>query len=620
MPQKTLITSMNHFLNLPDELCARIFQYLHPIKDRLPRLALVCSKWQKILAFTPSLWRRLHIRSGMNLMWYNAIIVRIFLTYGHFVEELSWTTGLKVYEDAFESLPLLTNLKHLKLPIVWNKSVVETVSGLENLEVIYINGGFELTDDDILLLARSCPKLKKVAVNSCWRISAKSVQEFLELCKNLENFKLKVNVGLPLQDYRSDTAMLQGEMLIRSLATSARAETISSLNVNFVSVEMNELWSVVTNLTRLRKLVVSNCETLHGIRLRSASLKSITLYNLWSVLFVSVCAPNLNKMRVENGLESSEHVEVFAANLNSFYIDGSGVVRTLTILSKTLLKFCICNCAAIDRRSLFRCLADNPSLKKLTIGDVGHEDICLDSVHFQSLKNLVLMEDFACRSLNVRCKSLRTLYLAEEAELPSLNRILLVADHLQQISLTSIPFLHNLTIQCQELENLEVNICNDNRLVLDSLVVQATRRIGVLRLFDCRIGAVIVSTPAVGSIVFYRCHVTDYALQMTLGSCCNLQHFSLEKSYGFDQVIIPESTTLNYLNLYGCKNTRKVIIDYHALRGINLSMCKDANLRIQGKRINLHPEHFPQETSIILPDRPLRWTHDAIPKTCIDIV
>ena len=250
-----------YFNRLPDELTARIFSSLHPVHDSLPLMGCVCSKWRKILRETSRLWRKIHIHSEGYKGHHYQVLATIFRVYGSQIHQLTWQSGSRVYESVFSLIPRLTSLTVLRLPILWNHWVVETLSPLSKLEELQINGGFELTDRDLLAAAGNFQSLQRVTLNSCWSVTDRGVENFLHSLPKLVECKLKVNVGLPLADVRSDHAMLQGSMIARTVAESPRvAESITVLSLNFVPIEMEELWGVVNSLTRLRKLCISNCE------------------------------------------------------------------------------------------------------------------------------------------------------------------------------------------------------------------------------------------------------------------------------------------------------------------------------------------------------------------------
>ncbi len=249
-----------YFSRIPDELTARIFSCLHPVHDRLPLLGCVCSKWRKILKETSRLWRKIHIHSDGYKTYDYQVLATIFRVYGSQIQQLTWQSGSRVYESVFNLIPRLTSLTILRLPILWNHWVVETLAPLSKLEEVQINGGFELTDRDLLTAAVNFQSLRRVTLNSCWSVTDRGVESFLSSLPRLVDCKLKINVGLPLADVRSDHAMLQGSMIARTVAESTRAESITMLSLNFVPIEMEELWGVVNSLTRLRKLCISNCE------------------------------------------------------------------------------------------------------------------------------------------------------------------------------------------------------------------------------------------------------------------------------------------------------------------------------------------------------------------------
>ena len=249
-----------YFERLPVELTNRIFGFLNPIEDALPLLAMVNRRWRKILLETPKLWRKIHVHSDDYSSLHYTVVSIIFRVYGAHVRQLTWQTGSRVYESIFCLIPKLISLTTLRLPILWNKWVVDQLAPLSDIEDLQINGGFGLTDADLVQIADNFPELKRVVLNSCWAVTSKGVGRFLDSLPQLADCKLKINEGLPLCDMRSDFAMLQGSMIARSVGDAARASTITVLSLNFVPVEMEDVWGVVNCLPRLRKLSISNCE------------------------------------------------------------------------------------------------------------------------------------------------------------------------------------------------------------------------------------------------------------------------------------------------------------------------------------------------------------------------
>ncbi|XP_038075391.1 uncharacterized protein LOC119743110 [Patiria miniata] len=606
---------LSYFERLPVELTTRIFSFLRPIEDALPLLARVSRRWRKILLDTPKLWRKIHVRSDDYSPLHYTVLSIIFRVYGPHVRELTWQTGSRVYESLFCLIPKLTSLTILRLPILWNKWVVDQLAPLTRLVELQINGGFGLTDPDLLRIAGNFPGLRRVVLGSCWAVTAKGVESFLESLPQLEECKLKINEGLPLCDMRSDFAMLQGSMVARSVGNASRASTITALSLNFVPVEMEEVWGVVNCLPRLKKLSISNCEGLQGIRLHSSSLQKIYLLNLWSVHFVSINAPLLRFLRVDSGLESNEHLEVFAGKLRTLQVDGSGVLRTLTVRGGRLTTAEIRRCPVLDPRSFRSFFLENPFLTDLLLGCVCGDELVLDHIGCPSLERLIIQADFACGGMLLRCPNLRVLQTAEEIELPALRQVIVVAEHLLKVSLVGLPGLTNVMVQCDSLELIEANMCSDDALCLRSFVVHASRHIGFMRLFDCSIGALMLSTPCAYTVVLYRCQISDYSLKMALSGCPNIVHLSVEKCDTLTSVGIPaHASSLKYLNLFGCKSLARVTIDCQGVAAVNLGQCIKTRLFVRGLEYDLGMHPVTKYPKIVLPHQSLRWSHDRVPQ------
>ncbi|KAL8567783.1 hypothetical protein ACOMHN_009091 [Nucella lapillus] len=253
-----------HINELPDEVLVRVFSYLHPIQHELPALALVCRTWRRVLAGSGCLWRDLRVDPRGYRYWHFSLLCAIFRLYGQHVQRLTWHEHSPVYESVFSLIPRLSGLRHLRLPILWTRAVVESLSPLSRLEHVQVNGGFSLTDDDLARVGQSFPDLKAVTLNACWSVSAKGTRHFLGCLPGLTSLKLKVNSGLPLNDVRSERAMGEGGRMVQMVADSAWAPAVSVLCLHFVPIEMDELWTVVKRMTCLKKLSVSNCENCLG--------------------------------------------------------------------------------------------------------------------------------------------------------------------------------------------------------------------------------------------------------------------------------------------------------------------------------------------------------------------
>lgn len=265
---------------LPREIIVRIFRHFDPVCDSLPLLACVCKKWRKVLQETPSLWRKVHVRQTKHdSSSQYAVLGAIFITYGHHVQQLLWEPAMRISESVFYLIPSLSGLTVLSIPITWTRTLVETLSPLSQLTDVFINGGFDLSDEDLLLVAVQFPLLKRVTVSSCWAITWLGLQQFMICLEGLEDCSLKINNSLPVEDARSDRAMTEGSILIRSLNELTKFDVMTSLTLNLVPVEVEELWGAVVSLPNLKKLTVCNCEVgnLYGIMYIYLSFFSVSV-------------------------------------------------------------------------------------------------------------------------------------------------------------------------------------------------------------------------------------------------------------------------------------------------------------------------------------------------------
>ncbi|CAG5127935.1 unnamed protein product [Candidula unifasciata] len=600
------------FINdLPDEILIRVFNFFRPIEDELPLLAMVCRKWRRILQTTSQLWRDLYIDPSGYQYYHFSMVCCVFRVYGFHVQRLTWYKNSPVYESMFALIPRLYNLRYLRLPILWTRAVVESLQNLNHLEHVQINGGFALTDGDLELIAESFPNLRDISLNACWRVTSHGVNRFLSSLKHLETFKLKINSGLPLNDLRSETAMQEGWNIVHSISESADVHHLSVLCLHFVPIEMDELWTVVKRLTKLRKLSISNCEHLHGIRLVSGSLQKFYLFNLWNVLFVSVNTPELRHVTIDHGLESMEHLEIFAPRLRKATIDGSNVLRTINVKSDKLCFLELSNCEVLDMRNLRDALRKNSNLVCLRVGCLSQDSLLLDEDVVPNLQELCLLGDFSCEAVHLRSPCLRLFHTDADNDIITLNHIYITANHLCKVALVGMPALRTMTIQCVSVDAIELNLCSDDQLQLDSCVIHALGSIGFLRLFDCKVNLLSVSTPLARTVVLYRCHVTDYALQMALHGCPNINHLNLEKCRNITKVSL-QTPPLKFLNMFGCRDIHRLQLDCPQLLAINLGQCPNVQLILAG--VEREITSMCDNVQIVTPSENLRWSHDFPPE------
>ncbi|XP_050404257.1 uncharacterized protein LOC126820387 isoform X1 [Patella vulgata] len=599
---------LRHILDLPDELLVRIFGYFQPVEDQLPRLALVCKKWHHVLQYSGSLWRVLNVSPGPNAHIHYSLITTILKLYGHHLYKLVWRENSPVYENIFALVKHLTSLKLLRLPILWNSVVVDSLQNLGNLESVHINGGYSLMDADLENIARYFPKLKEVSLNACWCITSSGLVTFCRALENLKNVTLKINSGLPLEDARSEESMREGARIVLAVRYTVFASMVGVLCLHFVPIEMDELWDIVNKMTNLKKLSISNCEHLHGIRLVSNSLQKLCLFNLWNVLFVSIDGTDLRSVTIDAGLESMEHVEIYAPKLRRAVVNGSNILRTLGIRSKKLSLLDLCNCEELEMSSLRDMLKSNPSLVCMKLGSLSQDSLLLDELIIPNLQELCLLGDFACEALHVRSPTLRLFHTESETDIITLNHVYITANHLCKVALVGMPALKTMTIQCVSVDSIELNLCSDDQLLLDSCVIQALGSIGFLRLFDCKLNLLSVSTPLARTVVLYRCHVSDYVLQMALNGCPNISNLNLEKCRNIKQISI-EAPPLKFLNMFDCRDIHKLDLDCPELIALNIGQCPNVRLYIRGIE-----QELSSLTGVVLPSESVRWSHDFPPQ------
>nr|KAG5712408.1 hypothetical protein BaRGS_023987 [Batillaria attramentaria] len=360
---------------------------------------------------------------------------------------------------------------------------------------------------------------------------------------------------------------------------------------------------------------MKDIDHLHGIRLVSDSLQKFYLFNLWNVLFVSVEAADLRHVTIDQGLESLEHLEIYSPKLRRACINGSNVLRTLNIKGGKLSFLELSNCEELDMRTVRDTLFKNPRVVVLRLGCLSVDSLLLDEGLVPSLQEVCLMGDFSCEAVHVRTPSMRLFHTEADNDIITLNHIYITANHLCKVALIGTPALKTLTVQCVSVDSIELNLCSDDQLVLDSCVIQALGSIGFLRLFDCKVNLMSVSTPLARTVVLYRCHMTDYVLQMALHGCPNIAHLNLEKCRNITQVAV-DALPLKFLNMFGCRDVHRLELDCPQLLAINLGQCPNVRLYLDGVEQDL-AALCRQGMQIVLPGDSIRWSHDYPPQVYI---
>jgi len=258
--QATMAGRSLKITDLPSEALVAIFRNLKPVDDVLPRLALVCRKWHDLLYYNGILWKYIFIDPTRYKQFHFRLVVCILRLYGHHVQKLVWRENTTVYESIFSCVSRLKNLKMLRVPVLWTKRVIDDMCRLTGLEKVQINGGFSLTDNQLLEISACLTNLKTITLNACWQLTVHGILAIVTKLKNLANMHLKVNSNLPLTDGRSESAIRNGLHIIKGLAFEPLCNLVSVLCIHFVSLETEELWDVVKSLQNLRKLSISNCE------------------------------------------------------------------------------------------------------------------------------------------------------------------------------------------------------------------------------------------------------------------------------------------------------------------------------------------------------------------------
>ena len=332
---------------------------------------------------------------------------------------------------------------------------------------------------------------------------------------------------------------------------------------------------------------------------------------MWNVLFVSITGDNLRHVTIDYGLESMEHLEIFAPRLRRVAVDGSDVLRTINIKSNRLLIADIYNCEELDVMTLKNTLTYNKTIASLRLGKIPSENVYLDEICCPSIQELCLLSDFSSNTLLIRSPTLRLIHSDSDTDLRSLTQLYVVANHLCKVALVGVPALRSLTIQCVSVDAIELNLCSDESISLESCVIQALTSIGFLRLFDCQLNLLAVMTPVARTVVLYRCQMSDYVLQMALTGCSNIDHLNLEKCVNLTKVNI-QAPPMRYLNLYGCRDIISVDLDCPKLVALNLGQCPEVRLFINGNERSLTEEG--QNPKLVLPSDTLRWTHQTPPQ------
>ncbi len=353
----------------------------------------------------------------------------------------------------------------------------------------------------------------------------------------------------------------------------------------------------------LQNLISANVE--------STSLHKLYMYNLWNVRYVSVKAPFLRILTIDHGLDSVDQMDIVTPRLRKMVIDGANVLRIINIRSDRLQVADVFRCERLDMRIFKQMLSENRGIVCLRLGKLSEENFTLDEVCCPSLQELCLLKDFSCNALHIRSPTLRLIHTQSEVDLPELNHLYLVADHLCKVSLVGVPSMKSLVIQCVSVDSIDLNLCSDDQLNLEAFIIHALSSIGFLRLFDCHVNLLSVTTPIARTVVLYRCNMSNYVLQMALTGCSNIAHLNLEKCTSLSQLSI-QGQLIKYLNLFDCQDLDLVDLYCPQLIALNLGHCPKVKLMMNGSKTDLKKKM--ENPDIVLPTETTRWSHDYPPQ------
>ncbi|ORX64049.1 hypothetical protein BCR32DRAFT_298231 [Anaeromyces robustus] len=133
-------------------------------------------------------------------------------------------------------------------------------NGCINLEELNLSDLYQILSDDLLLsIADSCPKLKKLYISKGYDITNYSIKMILRKCKNLESLKL---VNCPNINYEAfDTRCIE-EISILSENVSYDLK-LKYLNVSYCRMmEVNLIKMVADHCPYLEELYISGCQNI----------------------------------------------------------------------------------------------------------------------------------------------------------------------------------------------------------------------------------------------------------------------------------------------------------------------------------------------------------------------
>lgn len=336
------------------------------------------------------------------------------------------------------------------------------------------------------------------------------------------------------------------------------------------------------------------------------------MFNLWGVADVAIQSSSLRNVTIEHGLESMEKVEINAKNLRRAIIDGNNSLRILSLKSEKMSYLELSNCEDIDMRTFRETLRRNTSIACLRLGCISQDSLTFDEYIVPSLQEFCLLSDFSCETIHIRSPTLRLLHVESENDIVTLNHMYITANHLCKVALVGMPALKTLTIQCVSVDAIEMNLCSDDQLHLESCVIHAMNAIGFLRLFDCKVNLLSVSTPLAKTVVLYRCQMSDYVLQMALTGCPNISYLNLEKCREISKVAI-HAPPMKFLNMFGCTDISRLDLNNcPQLLAVNLGQCPNIRLFIRGMEQNFSA--ICTSLRIVQPCDTVRWSHDFPPQ------
>lgn len=534
---------------LPVELVTQIFDFLHPVYDKLARFSVVCHQWKEIIQTTNSLWEHIHLTPRQLTEKEKNIVLSCLREYNDFIKCLRVASLDIVFGGDFwffvHRVTLeMTNLTCIDIPTFpWNLEQFVTFKSADKLKELNIYGFWDLSNTQwtqnfrqpvslispghLQLVKERCTKLKvlKLSINML-RVPEKALMEFVNALDLKE---------LQISAYNSSEANIpmnrNSVRLLRFLLLSKYVSKVTRLDLRYVSIGHKELRLLLKRLKSLRYLklcFLDNHRCMTGYQyLDSKSLEDFELDDLpaKNIMRLKCSMPKL-RVFILSGCTNLKSLEVVSSRLERLFLNFLENLQSVHVSSTTLKRFEVANCGSLTSKTIEKVLQHNRRIEHCTFR--GHLVNQFQLSQMETSTSGVLTElclwitdFFKLQQIRVHCPTLKSFMCnyhntadREEFSITTAECCIDMQCNALLDAYISLPKINSMNIKCKAIKHLLLNVGQKKRETPCRVVrISAEKRLRTFCASKCIFARVEINAEEIDNLNFNSCRISELKLE-----------------------------------------------------------------------------------------------------------